>query len=62
MERKGGLRVGEDGLIGGNLHVSLRTLPPLIFLNTHDLSRSATKAIINNTKVFCTLLMVPFND
>ena len=34
MERKGGLRDGEGGLIGGKSHVSQRILPSLAFFKT----------------------------
>ena len=34
MEKKGGLRDGEGGLIGGNSHVSQRILASLVFSKT----------------------------
>ena len=49
MERKEGLRVGEDGLIGGNAEVSLRILLLFIFFDTNRLFRSAGKATITIT-------------
>lgn len=48
MERKGGLRVGESGLIGGSPYVSLRILPSLMLPTTNRLSHSAAKSIIIN--------------
>ena len=59
MEKKGGLRVGKGGLIGGNPLVSVRTLASLLFPNTDCPSNPAAKAIVIIT-ISCAYLFALF--
>lgn len=45
MERKGGLKVGEGGLIADSPYVSLQILPLVIFLYTNHLPYSESKSV-----------------
>ncbi len=60
MERKGGLRVGEGGLIGGSPLVSVRILASLMFPDTNSPSHLAANAIMTITDT-CTYPFAIFN-
>lgn len=62
MERKGDLRDGEDGLIGGKLQASLRFLPPLTFLNTLLIVFPAQRPFKTVTGFCSRLIVVPVNN
>lgn len=61
MERRGDLRVGEGGLIGGSPLVSLPILPSLVFSENNRLSHSVAREVKTITNS-CTYLFALFNS